>query len=230
MRHPTLLLACLCATVLTAGCGSLQHAKKTDKKDDDSALSWAQEPVPAATNGSIYQAGRDVTLFQNPIARHVGDIVTIVLSEATNAQKSAVTTTKKSTSDTLPGMSLLGSPVTIHGSSVLSANINDASKFDGEGNSAQSNSLTGYVTATVTKVLPNGNLYLKGQKNIWINQGQEMVLISGVIRPIDLAPDNSIPSSKVASARISYGGKGALNDVNAQGWLARFFNSPWTPF
>jgi flagellar L-ring protein precursor FlgH len=227
MRHSPLLL-CLLAAVLLAGCATLPHEKK-DQKDDD-GLGWTQEPVAPANNGAIYQVGRDVDLFENPIARHVGDVVTIVLSEATNAQKSATTKTQKSTSNTLPGVSLFGSPVTIHGAQVLSGNINDASKFDGEGNSAQSNSLTGYITATVGKVLPNGNLYIKGEKKIWINQGQENVVLSGVIRPIDLAPDNSIPSSRVANARISYGGKGAINDANAAGWLSRFFNSPWTPF
>jgi len=228
MRHSPLLL-CLLATVLLAGCGTLHHEKK-DQKDDDDGLGWTQEPVAPANNGAIYQVGRDVDLFENPIARHIGDVVTIVLSEATNAQKSATTKTQKSTSNTLPGVSLFGSPVTIHGAQVLSGNVNDASKFDGEGNSAQSNSLTGYITATVAKVLPNGNLYIKGEKKIWINQGQENVVLSGVIRPIDLAPDNSIPSSRVANARISYGGKGAINDANAAGWLSRFFNSPWTPF
>jgi len=186
--------------------------------------------VPPASNGSIYQVGRDVALFENPIARHIGDVVTIVLSEATAAQKSATTSTSKATTDTLPGVSLFGSPVTIHGASVLSGSVNDASKFDGAGNSAQSNSLTGFITATVAKVLPNGNLYVKGEKKIWINQGQENVMLSGVIRAIDVAPDNSVPSSRVANARITYGGKGAIADANAAGWLSRFFNSPWTPF
>jgi flagellar L-ring protein precursor FlgH len=227
MRHSPLLLGLL-ASVLMAGCGTLHHEKKAEKDDD--GLGWTQEPVPPANNGAIYQVGRDVDLFENPIARHVGDVVTIVLSESTNAQKSATTKTQKSTSNTLPGVSLFGSPVTIHGAQVLSGNLNDASKFDGEGNSAQSNSLTGYITTTVAKVLPNGNLYIKGEKKIWINQGQENVVLSGVIRPIDLAPDNTIPSSRVANARISYGGKGAINDANAAGWLSRFFNSPWTPF
>jgi flagellar L-ring protein FlgH len=228
MRHPPLFAVCLCATVLASGCASV-HPKKEDKKEDD-GLSWAQEPVPPATNGSIYQVGRDVALFENPIARHVGDIVTITLSEATNAQKSATTTTAKTTTDALPGMTLFGSPVTIHGSSVLSANINDANQFSGAGTSAQSNALTGYITATVAKVLPNGNLFLKGEKKIWINQGMENVLLSGVIRPIDLAPDNSISSERVANARITYDGRGAIADANAAGWLSRFFNSPWTPF
>jgi len=229
MRQPTFFIACLCATVLLAGCGTLHPAKK-EKKDDDDGLSWLQEPVPPASNGAIYQVGRDVALFENPIARHIGDVVTIVLSEATAAQKSATTSTSKATTDTMPGVSLFGSPVTIHGSSVLSANVNDASKFDGAGNSAQSNSLTGFITATVAKVLPNGNLYVKGEKKIWINQGQENVMLSGVIRAIDVAPDNSVPSSRVANARITYGGKGAIADANAAGWLSRFFNSPWTPF
>lgn len=209
---------------------ALSGCQTTKPPKEDEQLSWAQEPEQPATNGSIYKVGRDVALFENPIARHVGDIVTIVLNESTAAKKSATTTTAKTTNDTLPGMTLLGMAATIHGTPVLSNNINDAAKFNGEGDSAQSNSLTGYITCTVVRVLPNGNLLVKGEKLIGINQGSEYVRLSGVIRPIDLAPDNSVPSLKVGAARISYGGKGALADANAQGWLSRFFNSPWTPF
>jgi len=220
--------AVLCAMLIVVALSGCQTAKPP--KEDDEQLSWAQEPVPPASNGAIYQVGRDVALFENPVARHVGDIVTIVLNESTAAKKSATTTTAKTTNETLPGMTLFGSPVTIHGTPVLSNNISDASKFNGEGDSAQSNSLSGFITATVIRVLPNGNLLIKGEKQIWINQGSEYVRVSGVVRPIDLAPDNSIPSHKVGAARFSYGGKGALADANAPGWLSRFFNSPWTPF
>ena len=198
-------------------------------KDDD-GMSWAAEPAPLPTNGSIYQSGREVALFENPIAHHVGDIVTIVLNEQTAAQKSSTTNTNKATTVALPGMTLLGKALTIHGVPILSNNIADTSKFAGEGDSAQSNSLQGFVTVTVQKVLPNGNLYVKGEKWIGINQGQEYVRMTGVIRPIDLSSENSVPSSQVANAKIAYGGKGALADANAQGWLSRFFNSPWTPF
>jgi flagellar L-ring protein FlgH len=197
---------------------------------DDDGMSWAAEPAPKPTNGAIYQSDREVALFENPIAHHVGDIVTIVLNEATQAQKSSTTNTNKATSVALPGMTLLGKALTVHGVPITSNSIADTTKFAGEGDSAQSNSLQGYVTVTVQKVLPNGNLYVKGQKWIGINQGQEYVIMSGVIRPIDLASDNSIASSQVANAKISYGGKGALADANAQGWLSRFFNSPWSPF
>lgn len=220
-------LTCLLALTAVAGC-QLRHPEKPAKDED--GLDWTQEPVPAATAGAIYQEGRQLTLFENPIAHRVGDIVTIVLSEQTQGQKSSSTDTSKQTTDTLPGISVLGKSITIKGNPVTAASINDQSQFKGAGDSAQSNSLTGYVAVTVVKVLPNGNLFVKGQKDIWINQGSENIQLSGVIRPIDLAADNSIPSYRVANARISYGGKGALNDANAQGWLSRFFNSPWLPF
>jgi len=216
-----LLLAAL------GGCSALTQ-KKPPKEDDQ--LSWALQPEPPASNGAIYQVGRDVALFENPVARHIGDTVTIVLSESTAAKKSATTNTAKSTNQTLPGISVLGKAVTIKGNPITSASIDDSSKFAGECDSAQSNSLTGYITCTVTRVLPNGNLYIRGEKWIGINQGSEYVRLSGVIRPIDIAPDNSVPSLKVGAANISYGGKGALADANNQGWLSRFFNSPWTPF
>ena len=215
----------ICAVLLGMGACQSAHPPK-----DDDGMSWAAEPAPKPTNGSIYQAGREVALFENPIAHHVGDIVTIVLNEQTAAQKSSSTNTTKNTSVALPGMTLLGKALTVHGVPILSNNIADTSKFAGEGDSAQSNSLQGYITVTVQKVLPNGNLYVKGEKWIGINQGQEYVRMTGVIRPIDLSSENSVPSSQVANAKIAYGGKGALADANAQGWLARFFNSPWTPF
>ncbi|HEV7715072.1 MAG TPA: flagellar basal body L-ring protein FlgH, partial [Steroidobacteraceae bacterium] len=86
------------------------------------------------------------------------------------------------------------------------------------------------VTVTVMKRLPNGNLLVRGQKRISINTGSESVRVEGVIRPIDIAPDNSILSSMVADAKISYGGRGPLADAAKPGWLARFFNSPLMPF
>ena len=102
--------------------------------------------------------------------------------------------------------------------------------FDGKGDSQQSNRLDGSITVTVVSRLPNGNLLVRGQKWMKLNQGKEFVRIEGVIRPIDLDRDNSIPSWKVADAKIAYGGSGVLNDANSMGWLARFFNSPVMPF
>jgi flagellar L-ring protein precursor FlgH len=221
--RPLLLAAALLAAVAAAGC-------HTAPPHHDDGLGWTEVPPPPPTDGAIYSSGRDMGLIENPVARNVGDILTVVLNEETAAQKTASTTTTKSTNDTLPGMTLLGKAVTLHGVPITTNNIADQTKFDGEGASKQSNSLTGFITVTVVKVLPNGNLYVRGEKRIGINQGDEYIGLSGIIRPIDLSPDDSISSSKVANARITYKGKGAVADSNAQGWLSRFFNSPWTPF
>jgi flagellar L-ring protein precursor FlgH len=219
MRTLNALLALLVALAGVAGC----HSAPRPKPDD--GLAWTQEKLPPPTDGAIYQSGRELVLAENPVAHHIGDIITIVLNEATAAQKSATTTTSKANTVTMPGTQLLGKNV-----SWLNNNINDAGKFAGEGASAQSNSLTGYLTATVLKVLPNGNLYVAGEKQLTLNQGKEYVRVTGVVRPIDLASDNSIPSYRVASAKITYSGNGAINDANTQSWLSRLFNSPWAPF
>ena len=141
-----------------------------------------------------------------------------------------MTTTSKNTTDTLPGPTLIGKAVTINGNPILSNNIDDQHQVRRRRHSQQSNSLTGNITVTVVKVLPNGNLFVSGEKLIDLNQGNEYVRLSGVIRAIDLSPTNTISSSQVANAKISYGGKGALSDANAARLASRFFNSPWAPF
>jgi len=159
------------------------------------------------------------------VARRVGDILTIQLEESTNASKSAVTTTKKNTTTTLPGANILGGTLTIHGRNVLSGSLADSSQFDGEGTSAQSNQLSGYISVTVAKRLANGNLLVRGQKWITLNQGREYVRIQGIVRPVDIGPDNVVPSYSVADATISYGGQGTLADSNTKSWagaLLRF--------
>ena len=113
---------------------------------------------------------------------------------------------------------------------MLSGSLNDSSHFDGEGTSAQSNQLSGYISVTVARRLANGNLLVRGQKWITLNQGREFVRIQGIVRPVDIGPDNIVPSYNVADAVISYGGQGTLADSNTKSWLARFFDSPWMPF
>jgi len=196
----------------------------------DEEPEWPNPATPPAQNGAIYQAGYDVALFENATARRVGDIVTIHLVESTAASKSSSTTTKKATTIDLPGPTLLGRPVTVNGTPILENSLENSTSFDGTGDSQQSNQLVGDITVAIVKRLANGNLIVRGQKWIGINQGREFIRIQGVIRPIDIQPDNSIDSTKVANASISYGGKGALADANKQSWLARFFNSPLMPF
>ena len=220
------LLALAASSALCAsGCSSLP------RPDEKFAATLPEEELPAAKpNGAIYQDQTAETLFDDAVAHRVGDVLTIVLEESTNATKSAVTTTKKTTSQAMQAPTLLGAPLTVRGRSILNNSLNDASTFDGEGGSSQSNALTGSISVTVAKRLANGNLLVRGQKWITINQGREYVRIQGIVRPIDIGQNNTVPSTMVADATIAYGEEGTLNDANAKGWLARFFSSKWMPF
>jgi flagellar L-ring protein precursor FlgH len=189
-----------------------------------------EQPQPEEVTGAIFHTGHDVPLFENTVAHRVGDVLTIVLQEQTQASKSATTTTKKTTTENMAAPTLLGMPFTIHGHDVLNNNLNDATTFNGEGTSAQSNALNGSISVTVAKRLVNGNLLVRGQKWVTINQGREYVRIQGIVRPVDIGPNNTVPSTMVADAVIAYGGSGTLADANTKGWLARFFDSKWMPF
>lgn len=187
-------------------------------------------PQAAPTAGAIYAAGPTLQLYSDRRARDVGDLLTITLLESTTAQTSANTATNKESNLSLGSPSIFGAPVTLGGKDILSASAEGKRDFTGKGNSAQSNRLQGSVTVTVIQRLPNGNLVVQGQKNLRLNQGDELVQVQGIVRPVDISQDNTIPSSRVAEARIVYGGRGPVAQSNAMGWLSRFFNSGLTPF
>jgi flagellar L-ring protein precursor FlgH len=220
-RYSWLLIA-----VLLAGCGLLPA--KSPKPD--AAGARVLPPPTPRTDGAIYQAGQQMELFADLKARRVGDVLTIVLNESTNAAKTAVTKTAKTTSTANTGPTIFGKTITTHGVPILNTSLSGADSFDGEGSSAQSNSLAGSLTVTVVDVQANGNLVVQGGKTLQLNQGDEFVHISGVIRPADIATNNTVTSDKLADAHISYSGKGAVDSSNRMGWLARFFNSPFAPF
>lgn len=193
------------------------------------AFPVAKQP-PQPTNGSIYQAGYSKNLFEDARAHSVGDLITVILQESTQAQKSATTATSKANTIDIGTPTIFGQQVTHNGNSVLSASASTSTDFSGDGSSTQSNSLNGNITVFVSNVLPNGNLVIRGEKRLTLNQGDEYIRLSGIVRPEDVTPDNTIDSTKVANAEILYSGNGPIADSNRQGWLSRFFNSPLWPF
>jgi len=181
--------------------------------------------VAQPMGGSLYRAGADVRLFEDRTARRVGDILTIQLVERTDASKSASTSVSKDASIEIPNPTLFGQMVSKHGYT-LDVDAEANRLFEGEGESDQSNRLTGNITAVVVGVYPNGNLMVRGEKQLTLNQGDEFIQIAGVVRPDDIGADNTVLSSKVADAQITYAGTGAAADANAVGWLGRFFLHP----
>jgi flagellar L-ring protein precursor FlgH len=185
---------------------------------------------PVQSSGSIYQAGYDMRLFEDNKAMRVGDVLTIKLQELTQAQKAGDLNAKKNIDV------LVGAP-SVEGFAMSALTGNDAETkltakrdFKGEGAANQSNSLSGDISVTVIELLPNGNLKVRGEKRVTLNQGDEYVRLSGIVRPVDIAADNTIASDKVADATIMYTGDGAMADASKMGWLARVIYSPWFPF
>ncbi|MBA2079174.1 flagellar basal body L-ring protein FlgH [Rhodanobacter sp. PCA2] len=199
----------------------------------DDAQWAATAPVAAAAapaaDGAIYHDEQGMELFTDPRAHRTGDILTIVLVENTQAVKKSNTSTSKTDKSKIGAPTLFGKTASFHGNPVGFGTDGERS-FDGGGSSSQSNQLSGNITVTVVQRLGNGNLLVRGEKLLTINQGQELVRIAGIVRPQDIGQDNTVASTRVADAKIAYTGRGSLADANTQGWLSRFFNSRWMPF
>lgn len=189
--------------------------------------SQMQQPKPV--DGAIYQAGAGMDLYGDGRAHRIGDIITVQLTENTQSSKSSSTSVSKDNSVSIGAPNVLGRDLSINGNP-LSASMESGSSFDGEGSSDMSNSLSGNITVTVHQVLPNGTMLVRGEKWLTLNQGDEYIRISGLVRPQDIGPDNTVQSTRLADARISYSGTGSTQDANVMGWLSRFFISPLWPF
>jgi len=184
-----------------------------------------QSQVPKHNNGSIYGSGLGVALFEDAKARRVGDILTIILVEETSGQNSMDNSLNSSTELNLD------TPI-FGGQSEPDFNyeVGAGSTFEGGSGSSQSNRLSGSISVTVHQVLPNGNLVVEGEKWIRINKANEYVKLQGVVRPIDIGAYNSLYSTQVADARITYAGRGSNSQSNTPGWASKIIFSPLWPF
>jgi flagellar L-ring protein FlgH len=176
-------------------------------------------PPPHPPTGSLFDAGSFGGLVTDRRARRVGDLVTIRLVERTTAAKSA------SADSSRDGNTSLQLPQFFPFSRIPQAALQGSSTqgFSGAGSAEQSNELFGELTVTVAEVLPGGVLRVAGEKRLMLNRGEEHLQLTGYIRADDLGFDNSVASTRVADARIRFGGTGQVADNSRQGWLARFF-------
>jgi len=182
--------------------------------------------------GSIYASAgsNSMRLFEDNKARAVGDLLTVVLVENTAARTNAKTAVDKNNSIGMAAPTVFGTSVTYNGKNLLEAQVDAARKFAGAGDSSQSNQLNGQITVRVVQDLGHGNLLVRGDKQMRLNQGDELVQIQGIVRVADIGPDNRITSDRVGDPQIVYGGRGTLARSNAMGWLGRFFNSALFPY
>ena len=220
--HALRLLAMSAMLGALVGCNSPHLERKAPEHP-----AFVEVPPPRPVHGSIFAGAQRVALFQDMSARQVGDIVTIKLQEKTDAKKSASTTASRKTDVNQSTPTLLGRVIgAIGDDSGTSTKIDSTNDFESDADTDQANSLRGDITAVVTHVYPNGNLRIEGEKFMTLNTGEEVVRVSGIIRPVDIRPDNTVLSTQVANAEIVYaGGKGPVADTNWLPMLAKFFFS-----
>jgi len=226
----------LFTALVMAGCTS------TEVKRDPAYSAVRPVAVEPQDNydGAIFDARSNISLFEDYRARRVGDILTVRLEEQTDAEKETETTISKSNSSGINNPTIFGTtpqfdlpnglPLANTKDNNLAFGIGSETDFEGEGESDQNNKLSGNISVSVVEVLPNGNMVIRGEKVITINQGNEYIRLSGMISPRDVAADNSISSVRIADAQIAYVGDGPTNDANVMGWLSRFFVSALMPF
>ncbi|MDH5446321.1 MAG: flagellar basal body L-ring protein FlgH [Gammaproteobacteria bacterium] len=202
-------------------------------KKEDPYAPVNPEPIDVRPkyNGAIYQEGMTVGMFDNRTAKRIGDILTIELEESATTGAQSSTSANKENSVEMQSPTIAGETVTNKdGKEVLNNRIDGGRDFSGSGDTSQSHNLTGKISVTVAQVLPNKYLVIRGQKMLNLNQANEFIRISGIVRPEDIRPDNTVLSHRIANAHIMYGDSGTLSSANSMGPLGKFFNSKNYPY
>jgi len=213
-----------------AGCQSLPQPVKIDFPEPKVVQPLAAAPTAYKSNtGSLFQKVSYRPAFEDPRARAVGDIITIVIVETVTASQVSKSTANRTTSGaaSISAFPLLSAIDLAH----LNAGVgtSSANDFSGKGGTESANTFTGSITATVVEVLPNGHLMVTGEKQIGVNQNVDVLRFSGTIDPTLVQPGNIVNSTQVANARIESKGRGAQAEAQTVGWLTRFFFS-FLPF
>jgi flagellar L-ring protein precursor FlgH len=177
----------------------------------------------ATAAGSLWLSGNDLYSSKNSREYRPGDIITIVISEESNAQSKATTNTQKdSTVEVSSGPEI---PIVKNLVKNFVGKTESSSEFDGEGTTTRSGKLTGTITATVLEVMSNGNLLVEGSRSIVVNRETQIMKVRGVARPRDIDANNIINSKLLADAQIKFDGRGVVGRVNRPGIVTRLFQS-----
>jgi len=223
MKHALRLAALSCAAISLSAClGGGPNRELGFTAPPPPPMPAAITGAQSGSQGAIFQASQGYSpLIVGTRARQLGDMVTIMLVESTNTSKSTTGSTQRDGSFALI-------PPTAGPLDFLNPNALNASgqgSFSGGGNAAQQSQMTGVVAVTIAAIYPNGTAEVVGEKQMSLSQGDEWVQFAGRIRLVDIDADNTLPSSRVANARIIYAGQGAVQQASRPGWLSRFFNA-----
>jgi flagellar L-ring protein precursor FlgH len=185
-------------------------------------LSDVPPPVPQKRGASLWtDAGTD--LFRDPRATRVGDVVTVKISIKDKASLDNSTQRSRDSKNNLDlqngyDLSYGNGNFTGKGSGKVTSDISSGTSTKGAGAVSRSESIELLVAAIVSDVLPNGNLVVSGSQEVRVNQELRVLNVAGVLRPRDIATDNTVSYDKIAEARISYGGRGRMTEIQNPAW------------
>jgi len=210
-------LGLVCMVCSLSACNAIPPQPMSHSPQFEPVYPLVIDKAKAAT-GAIYVGRQSDSWFGKSRSFQVGDVITVLLNEssqATRTQNGAVS--RESSNDTLAGLQQYG-PAHIgsfmKGINVLGGKVSNK----GTGAADQQASLTGSVAVAVVEVMPNGNLVLRGEKQLALTEGTEIIQVAGIIRPDDVSPSNTVQSKRLANAQIAYRGSGDLANATRAGW------------
>ena len=213
------------AVLATAGCATTRvQAKDPTNLEDYIESAKRRSLEEGKAEGSLWSnSGRYANLFRDLKAHNVDDVVTILVLESTQALASADASNSRSTSAKAGFDNLFGLEGRI---SELPAMVSgeSSSSFEGQGSTSRQTTLSTNLTARVVDVLPNGYLVVEGIREIHVNNENQSVYLTGIIRPEDISPDNIVPSSAVAQMSVRLEGRGVVSQPIKPGWLYKILN------
>lgn len=224
-----LIFVLAAAASLTAGCSRLENVGKAPEfkaaTQGNEHFAMVRQPIVPSTvakgpahEASLWRAGKE-SLLGSQRAETVGDIVTVVIEIDDRAEISNSTSRSRSGSEQLSIPNLIGIPQRVNevlpdGATLDNAvNTNSSSASSGDGSVSRNEKLTLRIAATVVDILPNGALAVQGSQEVRVNFELRELLVTGYIRPADISRQNEVNYDKIAAARISYGGRGQITDV-----------------
>ena len=224
MRLCTIILSGL----LSGACGTTHIQSFTPRQRDYKVGAYEKSPK-SVSSGSLWQESSR-SLVADFRASRVGDLVMVRIDESPEAKGDAETKLDRSSSMSMGVPQLFGFAQAIqrsHPDLNLADvfNVMGKTNFSGAGETTRSSRVEAAMAVRVKKQLPNGDLFVEGTKVLMVNEEELHIYVSGVIRPEDIAQDNSVRSSVVADAEIEFVGRGVLTENQSQGWLTRLLGA-----
>jgi flagellar L-ring protein FlgH len=224
------LLSLILGALLLSGCAARTTLPTTELPSDNAPQMAVETPQ---TSGSLWTENRG-SLFGDIKARAVGDILTVAIFEQASASREATTETDRSSSNEAGISKFLGFETdfdkihsAIDPTQLIATNYDN--DFKGSGSTSRKENLVATLSTRVVEVFPNGNLRIEGGKTITVNREEQIIVLTGIVRPNDISSQNIINSKYVLDAKIAYTGKGVISDKQGPGWMTRILDNVW-PF